>query len=195
MRMPRWEVFHFLLAAALLAASGSGCSGGATLATTDAVADASETQDAAVSDASEMQDAAVPDVAEKRCGMPGVYFSANSPDGIARLAGCTVLVGRFQQDSVGLVDFSGLESVRKIEGVLNVFRCNALQTLKGFDNLEVVEGNLFIHLNEKLESLAALGKLRTITGNLIIMGNPKLPQAEIDAFTAHVTVGGAMSMP
>lgn len=159
-----------VLAAALLAANASGCSASAGPATADAASEVNQTPDLAA-----------PDVAEKRCGMPGVYFSAYNADGIARLAGCTVLVGRFQQDSVGLTDFSGLEAVRKIEGVLNVFRCNGLRTLKGFDNLEVVEGNLFIHHNVNLESLAALGKLHTITGDLIIESNTKLPQPEIDA--------------
>ena len=129
---------------------------------------------------------------EKRCGTsPSTYFSAYTTDDISRLADCTVLVGIFQEDSVGeLRDFSGLEKVRRIEGGLNVFRSPGFTSLRGLDNLETVDGNLSIHLNENLTSLGALANLRLVTGNLYIHSNGALPQAEVEALGARVTVGG-----
>ncbi len=133
---------------------------------------------------------------EKRCGetaetLTGLY----STEDIARFAGCTTLVGRFQEDSVSaLEDFSGLESVRNIEGTLNVFRSPGFRTLRGLDNLEIVQGNLFIHLNPNLTSIAALAKLHTVTGNLFVANNDVLPQSELDALGARVQVGGEKTL-
>jgi hypothetical protein len=169
------------LVTALLAVGGVGCGDGAATTTADA--------------ASPAETASVPDPNEVRCGMPDVYYSAYDAKGIAKLAGCTVLVGWFQQDSVrDLSDFTGLESVRRIEGALNLFRCPGFTSLKGLDNLETIDGNLYIHLNENLVSLAGLEKLRTITGNLLIEGNDKLPLADANAFAARITVGGTKTV-
>lgn len=126
---------------------------------------------------------------EKRCGSsPSVYFTMSSAEDVASYSGCTVLVGHLQQDSVtALADFSGLESVERIEGTLNVFRSPGLTSLRGLENLAVVEGDLFIHLNPNLTSLAALEKLRTVTGTFVVEGNDRLPQSDVDALTARVS--------
>jgi hypothetical protein len=175
------------LSAACIVVASLGC-GGAGGTRTDA-ADVHGVHD--VGEAAALGDV-VP--ADKRCGTPETYFSAYSTADIVKLSDCTILVGRFQQDSVTqLEDFAGLEKVRKIEGWLNVFRSGFL-SLRGFDNLEVIEGNLSIHQNWKLNSLSALGKLHTITGDLYIMNNDRLSQAEVDAFAARVTVGGTKTV-
>ena len=134
--------------------------------------------------------------AEKRCGeSPDVYFSAYSVEQLAAFSDCTVLVGRFQEDSVrDLEDFAALRNVTRIEGVLNVFRSPGFVTLHGLDNLEVVQGDVFIHLNENLVSIAALGKLRSVTGNLMIANNDRLPQAEVESVAAPITVGGTKTL-
>jgi hypothetical protein len=172
-----------LLTVALTVLATPGCGGGARGTATDA-GDIEGRGDGSVT----------VDVhnAEKRCGEPGKYFSAYNAEQVAMLSDCTVLVGRFQQDSVSaLEDFSGLEKVRKIEGMLNVFRSGGFRTLRGLDNLEVIEGTLSIHQNWNLTSISALGKLHTITGDLFINDNDKLSQAEVDAFAARVAVGGS----
>jgi Receptor L domain len=93
-----------------------------------------------------------------------------------------------------LPDLAALMNVRRIEGFLNIFRSPGFLSLHGLENLEVVEGNLYIHLNPNLTSIAALGKLRIVTGNLYIVGNDQLPQAEVDALGARVTVGGTKTL-
>ena len=135
-------------------------------------------------------------VAEKRCGDdPNVYFSAYSADDLAEFSECTVLVGRFQEDSVrDLVDLAALRNVRRVEGAINIFRSPGFLTLHGLENLEVVEGDLFIHLNDNLTTVAALAKLRTVTGNLFIHRNFVLPQADVDAVAADITVGGTKTL-
>lgn len=138
-------------------------------------------------------DAAVP---EKRCGdSPTASFSAYDQQALAKFADCTILVGRFQEDSVrDLMDLAALANVRRVEGTINIFRSPGFVTLHGLENLEEIEGNLFIHLNDNLTSIAALGKLRTITGDLYIKANPLLPQAEVEALGARVTVGGMKNL-
>ena len=135
-------------------------------------------------------------VAEKRCGdSPDVYVYVHSVEQLAEYSDCTVLVGRFQEDSVReLEDFAALSNVTRIEGVLNVFRSPGFLTLHGLDNLEVVQGDVFIHLNPNLMSIAALGKLRTVTGNLMIANNDRLPQAHVEAVAAGITVGGTKTL-
>ncbi|MDP2269193.1 MAG: hypothetical protein Q8K32_00600 [Archangium sp.] len=130
---------------------------------------------------------------EKRCGESAeTYFSASAVEDLEALADCTILVGRFQQDSVAqLQDFAPLQNVWKIEGALNVFRSPGIVSLHGFENLQIVEGSLFIHQNENLETIGALGKLRTVTQRLYIGGNRLLPQAQVDAFASRVTVCGS----
>lgn len=135
-------------------------------------------------------------VPEKRCGeSPDTYFSAYTVEQLAELSDCTVLVGRFQEDSVGeLEDFAALKNVRRIEGALNVFRSPGFLTLHGLENLEEVEGDLYIHLNPNLMSIAALVALHTVTGNLVINNNDQLPQTEVEALGARVAVGGTKSL-
>jgi hypothetical protein len=135
-------------------------------------------------------------VAEKRCGeSPDVYFSIYSVEQLATFSDCTVLVGRLQEDSVrDLEDLAALRNVKRIEGVINIFRSPGFLTLHGLENLEVVEGDVFIHLNPNLVSIAALGKLRTVTGNLVIASNYRLPQAEVEAVAAPISVGGTKTL-
>jgi hypothetical protein len=138
-------------------------------------------------------DAQMPDVgtSERRCGQPDTYYSAYTLADLAKLSGCTVLVGQFQEDSVVAIEnFDGLQTVQKIEGNLNLFRSSGFTSLHGFENLERIEGNLSIHLCDNLTSLGALAKLRTITGNLVIQYNNKLPVAAVDELVASVAVGG-----
>jgi len=135
-------------------------------------------------------------VLDKRCGdSPEIYLGAYSVEELETYADCTVLVGHFQFDSVDqLSDLAALKNVKRIEGYLNVFRSPGFLTLHGLENLEVVEGHVAIHLNPNLVSIAALGALRTVTGNLYIGSNDRLPQTEVDALGARVTVGGMKNL-
>jgi len=137
-----------------------------------------------------------PIVPEKICGESrDKYYAAYTVEQLAEFADCTVLVGRFQQDSVGeLEDFAALKNVRKIEGGINVFRSPGFVTLHGLENLEMVDGDLYIHMNPNLESISALAKLHTVTGNLYINNNDILPQAEVEWLGARVTVGGTKKL-
>ncbi|MFN0252303.1 MAG: hypothetical protein ACKV2T_35840 [Kofleriaceae bacterium] len=123
---------------------------------------------------------------EKRCQTSSLYRA----DQLQELAGCTTLVGMIQEDSVTeLTDFTGLESVRRIEGRLNIFRSPGFTSLRGLDNLEVVDGNLSIHMNPNLRSIDSLRRLHTVTGQLFVDNNDTLPQAQVDDLVACVAVG------
>ena len=137
-----------------------------------------------------------PLVPEKICGESrDKYFAAYTVEQLAAFADCTVLLGRFQEDSVGeLEDFAALSNVKRIDGAMNVFRSPGFITLHGLENLERVDGDLFIHMNPNLESLSALAKLRTVTGNLHIRNNDILPQYEVEWLGARVTVGGTKTL-
>lgn len=139
---------------------------------------------------------AAPPLVEKPCGPgAGMYSVVYTKDDVARLAGCTTFTGRLQEDSVsGLSDFTGLESLRKIEGTLNVFRSPGFVSLKGLDNLETVDGDLFIHMNPNLRTLAGLERLRVVTGKLLIQWNDVLPLEEAKALAARVSVGGGATI-
>lgn len=137
-----------------------------------------------------------PPAIERRCGPgPGAYSAVYTRADIEKLAGCTVYVGRLQEDSVReLSDFTGLEALRSIEGTLNVFRSPGFLTLQGLENLETIEGDLFIHLNPNLRTVSALGRLRLITGSLYISSNEALPLAEASALAERVTVMGTKTI-
>lgn len=137
-----------------------------------------------------------PPIPEKRCGESrDTYFSAYSVDQLEEYAGCTVLVGHFQEDSVSeLRDLAFLSNVHTVEGTINIFRSPGFVTLHGLENLEMVDGSLYIHLNPNLESIRALRKLHTVTGNLIVEYNDSLPQVDIEWLRPRVTVGGMMRL-
>lgn len=137
-----------------------------------------------------------PLVPEKICGESrDKYFSAYTVEQLSEFADCTVLVGRFQEDSVGeLEDFAALSNVRRIDGAINVFRSPGFITLHGLENLERVDGDLYIHLNPNLESISALAKLHTVTGAFHIENNDLLPQSEVEWLGARVTVGGMKTL-
>lgn len=104
----------------LIAATGCRSAGVAFPDASDVTSPADGTGDQSIADAS--SDSAFGDgtVAEKRCGDdPNVYFGAYTVDDLAKVSGCTVLVGRFQEDSLrDLVDLAALRNVRRIEGFL-----------------------------------------------------------------------------
>ncbi len=128
---------------------------------------------------------------ERRCGQPNTYFAAYTTADLAKLSGCTILVGQFQEDSVvELENLDGLQSVHEVQGNINLFRSGGFTSLHGLENLERIEGSLWIHLCNNLTTLSALSRLRAITGNLWIQSNNKLPLADAQAFAASVTVGG-----
>lgn len=135
-------------------------------------------------------------VAEKKCGDdPSVNFGTHTVEELARFADCTVLVGRFQDDSVrGPVELASLRNVRRVEGAINVFR-----SPRGHDASRRREPGggprEFLRPHERqLRSIAALRKLRTVTGNLHILLNPMLPQSEVDERGARVAVGGVTTL-
>ncbi len=138
----------------------------------------------------------VPSVPEKRCGESrDKLFAAYTVEQLAAFADCTVLVGHFQEDSVGeLEDLAALKNVRRIEGVINLFRSPGFVTLHGLENLEEVDGHVYIHMNWNLESISALTKLHTVTGNLLINNNDLVPQSEVESLGARVTVGGTKTL-
>lgn len=163
------------------------------LASPDAPPDSNDEADASATPDSNAIDVPIP---EKRCGeSPEDRLDIFPLEEVEKFAECTVLVGRLQLDSVrDLTDLAFFRNVRRLEGVINVFRSPGFVTLHGLENLEEIVGHLYIHLNDNLTTIAALGKLRTVSGNVLINGNPMLPQSEVEAFATRVTVGGAIDV-
>lgn len=110
-----------------------------------------------------------------------------------------------------LNDLSGLETIERIGGVLQLTMARNLTSLHGLRSLRSVGnlaldttavsslegleqlrevGHLVIRDNRDLTSLRGLEGLCRITNGVTIFGNPLLPESEIQAFLARVEITG-----
>lgn len=135
-------------------------------------------------------------IPEKRCGESrDKLFAAYTAEQLAAYADCTILMGHFQEDSVGeLHDLADLKNVHTFEGNINIFRSPGFVTLHGLENLEFVNGSLYIHMNPNLTSIRALGKLNYVTGNLVVEYNDLVPPSDLEWIDARVTVDGTKTI-
>ena len=117
------------------------------------------------------------------------FFEANALADISALRNLEHL-GQFSISSTPLPNLRGLDNLRVVTANFGVGYMPRLTSLEGLGRLRSVGGNLQIVGNTQLTSLRGLESLCRVGGNVQINGNTMLPQSEIDAFLAHVEVGG-----
>lgn len=100
-----------------------------------------------------------------------------SPDDDLRLSyywgeleGCDVFLGGINFGDYTFTDLSEFPSLRVIEGRVNLFRNEYLESLRGLERLERV-GELILHHSVVLDDLSELSSLRQIDRRLIVNSN------------------------
>lgn len=121
-------------------------------------------------------EAGAPDASSPEDGDGGEVVCGDSDDhlrlwhDITALEGCDVFRGWINLGDKGDVSFAEFPSLRVIEGRLNLFRNEYLESLDGFEHLEEL-GEFFLHQSAVLEDLSGLSNLRHVEERLLISGN------------------------
>lgn len=103
------------------------------------------------------------DVDEVVCGAP------NDLQGTFDLMeGCTRFRGSIHVSDSDLVDMSGLDSLRAVDGYVSIFRNRNMTSLHGLENLETVGEFMSISIDDAVEDLDALTNLRSVGGDLTL---------------------------
>ncbi|MCB9666100.1 MAG: hypothetical protein H6732_18475 [Alphaproteobacteria bacterium] len=151
------------------------------------------------------------------CGEVDVYFRPRADDD---LGGCTRFRGSITVADAFGDELAPLDTLRRVDGELTIFRNHGLTDLRALGRLEQVGGALTVRLDDSdgaFRSLAGLERLREV-GALDVDGNPwlasldglsclevvhgpvhfrenpLLPREEIDALLAHVEVEGEVTV-
>lgn len=77
-----------------------------------------------------------------------------------------------------LVNLRGLDSIKKVKGVVNISRNNKLQDLYGLQNLNKIDGRLGISRNPNLKNLKGLEELTEVNGDFGLGRNSKMVNLE-----------------
>lgn len=120
------------------------------------------------------------------------------PEDVAALEGYTRIKGSlvfgsslYLDDSNPITDFSGLESLVKIDGDLGI-RSRHLQNMDGLNNLATIGGNLLIEHSSELVNIKGLNNLTNVGGDVEILSNSSL--SAIDGFAKLKTIEGALRL-
>lgn len=73
-----------------------------------------------------------------------------------------------------LVDFTGLQAVESIDGLVSVIDNPSLTSFAGLEQLQGISRNVIIKDNDQLTDLSGLGSLQTVDENLTIRSNASL---------------------
>lgn len=119
-------------------------------------------------------------------GAGGYVGDAMSLEGLDSLE---VIEGSFHFLEDNLVDYGGVPKLRSV-GSFGSHGVPELVDFRGLESLTEVEGNFSVTGNPKLQSLAGLEGLERVHGDVRISDNPLLPEEEVEAFLARVTVDG-----
>ncbi len=93
-------------------------------------------------------------------------------------------------DLASLVTFDGLAGLTQVGGAIHIFEAHVLADLGGLSGLTTVGGDLAIEDNDSLASCHGLASVTSVGGSLFLYDNRCLAQAEAEACTAHIDVGG-----
>ena len=95
----------------------------------------------------------------------------------------------YDHDTLASVD--GLDHLEEVGADIHIFENHALRDLDGLAGLRDVGGDLAVEDNDALRSCQGLAGVETVTGNLFMYDNRCLAEADADACTATIDVGGA----
>eukprot|EP00808_Paulinella_micropora_P018375 g180.t1 len=105
---------------------------------------------------------------------------------------CTTVSGNLKIQLSALTNLSGLESLTRIDGFLEIFGNKALSSLSGLDNLSSVGGYLRITINDALTSLSGLESLTSVGGDLEISHSGGL--TSLSGLESLTSVGGDLEI-
>ncbi|MBN2358661.1 MAG: hypothetical protein JXR83_04360 [Deltaproteobacteria bacterium] len=91
-----------------------------------------------------------------------------------------------------LADLRGLDSITTVGGQLFIAYNHGLRSLRGLDRLELVERDVFIHYGGALTNLDGLNALRRVGGNLSVFEEPALKN--LSGLNRLKEVGGNVSI-
>jgi hypothetical protein len=89
--------------------------------------------------------------------------------------------------NAGLVDFTGLTSLRSIGAGFTVSNNEALTSLAGLEAVEILAWTLRISDNPLLASVDALANVTEVRGDVTIEDNPALPSCSVEAWLAPLS--------
>ena len=92
--------------------------------------------------------------------------------GYTRISG-SLEIGDLYNDS-NINNLKALESIKNIDGDLDIQNVSLLPNLEGLNSLESIGGNLSIAVNDILINIEALSQITQILGDLFLYGNEQL---------------------
>ena len=122
-------------------------------------------------------DAAPPanaDGPQKLCGVASEAYDVGYQAKLDALVGCTRFLGSLRFGDSQFTNLDQLESLRSVDGSVNLFRNQSLLTIDGLRNLESVGGELRVAFHDQLTSLSGLANLRSVGALTSIGSNSKL---------------------
>jgi len=90
-----------------------------------------------------------------------------------------LVIADYEDDSYDITDLSPLNSLKVIEGNINVGICKELESINGFNNLEIA-GSISFSYNDNLLSVSGFESLEIVNGMIAFNDNPNL--INVDAF-------------
>jgi len=132
----------------------------------------------------------VPEIAQYRAvtGSMTFFFATNLSD-ISALRNIEH-VGWLSFRGNPISDLRSLGSLRVVTNALRIAEMPLLTSLEGLGQLRSVGGDLLIVGNQELTTLRGLDSLCRVGGTVRIYDNPLLPESEVQALLARITVGG-----
>jgi hypothetical protein len=100
--------------------------------------------------------------------------------------GLDLVTGNLYVRGTGLADLSGLETLTRVEGDVNIRGNRTLTSLSGLNGLTCIAGRLDIQFNDSLTTLSGLENLTRVDEHLTIRNNHALPQREVDEWMSTV---------
>jgi hypothetical protein len=148
---------------ALVAVAGGGCGGHSARTTDDGAAPADGGPAPADGGGTEMA-----------CGVAAQLYNVDTQEKLDALVGCTRLLGSLRVGDALFTNLDQLESLRFVDGSVNLFRNESLTDIDGLRNLETVGGELRVGFHPQLIGLNGLASLRSVGALFFVVSNARL---------------------
>lgn len=108
------------------------------------------------------------------CGVASEAYDVGYQAKLDALVGCTRFLGSLRFGDSQFTNLDQLESLRFVDGSVNLFRNESLLDIDGLRNLESVGGELRVAFHDQLTSLSGLASLRSVGALFFVGSNSKL---------------------